>query len=1267
MSKSKHKQLISYLSLFLLINSALSFYEKPIYQKSESNLYQIDENNDFSPTKNEVVDILKSLALDNTTIEINKEGKANYTLNPKTNYTFILNNTLNHFFKSKYDNIIYDSNLKSLPKFSGFGNINKPVYVNNSYDELIQLEVVSLKMKSNIVCLKVPSPRIAGIRSMTGSELHIFQPLNDNYFYQESYDKTSSFYYAEYNDDITVDDIININNNFFKEGVGKLIHMEKNKIYIGIFLQNFAFTKLYFHDSLPKIIDLNDGNKEALYLESNQKYLLNFTKNTLPFIIRLNPKINSSLKINDSEINSTNKYFYPYKHDEVIEASVGNEGVLIEILFTMDENKIDVINNTNNCEFINTKKNITLIEYIPSNDNKKNLEIYLQSKDNINIGVYGGLSKDNYFYFSNNIINNNYNVKYYFIKLNNPLKDIQLESNEKYYITLIFNKINPEQEIKISLTNYENIIETLYEPIEQTYMNNIISNLTNILQNYIFLDIMKNPPEPEGYKDYVHSPFNLIEALNNINRTNRKFYDFYQEIRKYLGASRNLQLRIYGFSTTKKIKLSHMTACLPFSIYVDKDTKDNNKTKIFIKYFNDCAHFFDENIRTYIKNKSDKKIALEKINDLDPFKFLQDWGRIYQGLKSPHGHFTLMKTIFHAFYIRLLPYSPEELKMKFKFEDDNDILKLDYYIYIPDTSQMFLEDDFEDFFESQISHYKNKIMEPNIFYFLNKYKKQKGLLTEEKNEIKIIKEIDWDIKSEEDNGIKCKVDKDKQINVLLQESFDLNKDKNLEIIYQCSKKFHENNFRIVVIENLNPGGYEELSLSLRQLLQVKIKNKSYFAFKPIELIRNNYNSYYSSETCNLFKSEDDFLNGKDIYYSTLTEKIIHKKTKIFDLVTKEGRIFLEDKRKELLKLNIKKPTDIIIFTDAYSYGAGSIFLKAVQNEGAAITVGFNGNPYLSSDLFDSSQSPGLVMDFAQTKEYSNLKSLGFIIRGLAIGESYEDDYLKEKAVSREYKLNSVDEKVDIYESYTDDKYDIFIEKAKEIFKKYNEEGKCNPNNTRLVFDNDTQCLQFNDDKYAHGGYKCGSDGKWSSLCQKYYCDLGYYYNIYKGKCMRDYCTNESKEINIILNDTYEKIIILNSENNDEYIFIINNNNFAYSFKTNQVGFIYFDNNTLCPSNFIVKKDEPNHNNKIYVNYYKNITDQEINIIITSSKISDAESKNDNKGLKAWAIAFIIIGSLLIVGIIILIIHKLRRANEKIDSEKIGKLVGSDIDDMKEME
>ena len=206
----------------------------------------------------------------------------------------------------------------------------------------------------------------------------------------------------------------------------------------------------------------------------------------------------------------------------------------------------------------------------------------------------------------------------------------------------------------------------------------------------------------------------------------------------------------------------------------------------------------------------------------------------------------------------------------------------------------------------------------------------------------------------------------------------------------------------------------ELGLALRQLLQVKIKNRSYLAFKPIPSVRAYYNTFYDSETCSVFKSPEDFFNGKDIDYSTKTERIIHKKTKVYDQAPKSRRTQLEEKRKEFLNLYTKKPTDIIIFADPYAYGAGSIFTKAIQNEGAAITVGFNGNPYLGKDIFDSSQSPRPIMNFANTATNKNLNSLGFTIRSIATGESYEDDYVKEKAVSREYKLDAVDERVDIY-------------------------------------------------------------------------------------------------------------------------------------------------------------------------------------------------------------------------------------------------------------
>ena len=968
------------------------------------------------------------------------------------------------------------------------------------------------------------------------------------------------------------------------------------------------------------------------------------------------------MKINNSDIALTDKYFYPSDYKVSIKVSTEDKDALIEILYTFDDDKIDIINNTNNYEYISKTKNVTLIEYIPhSHDNKTNLEIYIRSNEDFTFGAYGGISKDNYFYYSKNYnLDNNFNEKYYFIRINDPLKDIELEPEEKYYISLVFVRTNPEQEIKISLTNYENIIETLYEPIDEIYIDNVISNLTYILTNYIFLDIIKNPPAPEGHPNYVHRAIDLNKTLNNINRTDRKFYDFYREIREDLGVPRNLQLRIYGLYSTKKTRISYMTACLPFSFYVDKDS--NNETKIYIKYFEECAPFFNEEIINFVQDKANNNISLKEINGKDPFDYIQEWGRIYQGLKSPHGHFTLMKTIIHAFYIRLLPYNPDELKMKLEFEG-NKTLNLDYYIYMPDTAQMFIEDNFESFFESEVKSYQNKIMEPNIFELIKKYKKQNGLLKEENKEIK---KIEWDYQSVEEDGIRCRVDNINKINVLVQESFNIDLDTNVEVAYKCTKLFHQNNYRIVVIENLIQGGMGELGLALRQLLQVKIKNRSYLAFKPIPSVGPYYSTFYDSETCSTFKSEEDFFNGKDIDYSTETEKIIHKKTKVYDQAPKSRRTQLEKFRKEFLKLNTKKPTDIIIFVDPYAYGAGSIFTKAIQNEGAAITVGFNGNPNLEKDIFDSSQSPGPIMNFANTATNKNLNSLGFTIRSIATGESYEDDYVKEKAVSREYKLDAVDERVDIYESYTDDKYDIFIKKAEEIFSKYNEQGKCNPNNTKLILDNDTNCAQFDDDTLAHGGYKCGSDGYWSSTCQKYYCELGYYYNVYRGKCMRDYCTNEPKEINITLNGSYEKTIILNSENNDEYIFILDNNDYSYSFETNLSGFIYYNNETLCPTSFVVKKDEPIHNNKIYVNYYKNITKQEIiiNIKSTNNKVSDEPDNHLEEGLPTWAIILIVIGSLLIIAIIILLILKLKA--RKLDSDNVDKLFESKTDEMVEL-
>ena len=64
-------------------------------------------------------------------------------------------------------------------------------------------------------------------------------------------------------------------------------------------------------------------------------------------------------------------------------------------------------------------------------------------------------------------------------------------------------------------------------------------------------------------------------------------------------------------------------------------------------------------------------------------------------------------------------------------------------------------------------------------------------------------------------------------------------------------------------------------------------------------------------------------------------------------------------------------------------------------------------------------------------------------------------------------MNPVDYRVDIYSSYSDDVYDEFIEKGKEIHKKFNEDNYCNSKNEKLLL-HDEKCENFEDLEYDHG-------------------------------------------------------------------------------------------------------------------------------------------------------------------------------------------------------
>ena len=66
-----------------------------------------------------------------------------------------------------------------------------------------------------------------------------------------------------------------------------------------------------------------------------------------------------------------------------------------------------------------------------------------------------------------------------------------------------------------------------------------------------------------------------------------------------------------------------------------------------------------------------------------------------------------------------------------------------------------------------------------------------------------------------------------------------------------------------------------------------------------------------------------------------------------------------NKRKELINFDNKvwNPTNIIVFTDAFSYSATSYLINGFQKTGGAIIIGYFGNPKIKGTKeFDGSQS-----------------------------------------------------------------------------------------------------------------------------------------------------------------------------------------------------------------------------------------------------------------------------------------------------------------------
>ena len=588
--------------------------------------------------------------------------------------------------------------------------------------------------------------------------------------------------------------------------------------------------------------------------------------------------------------------------------------------------------------------------------------------------------------------------------------------------------------------------------------------LEELLERYVYLDILKNPPEGESY---YHTKVNFF--ANKPECTD--FYNYYGRIKKWLSQAEDGHLQLYlndydNFYPEKKY-LRESFAISPIQIHISKNGKVYAVPSKFITYF-------DEKIQAIIQDNKNKPIDF--IDNKDPISYIINFNDNFFNLRSKQAQFVNNQYLIELFDFCSYPFQKEHLKdIKIIYSGSEINLIYDYLVLKPKLKEKI-----------SVKEFKRHVY----------------------NNTGSVNKVKWD-EGTNSGELKCKIDEDNQVNVIYQNNFRFaglshaeNVEIGLNILDTCFKKFDNNNYPIIVIEDFNGGGLKLIADHFTEYLNIRNPNYIYSTMRnniEVENFVGPYVNYYiKNRTCKFEKYKTVFNKPQTIDYGKGLEgeKIIHPITDIYDNSVINNNKFYKFRK---IAKNIRKQNEIIIFTDGFSLSAPSYVIKQTQLRHGAIIVGYGGNPNLKK--FDASQSPSSVKqtDNENVDFHENyIENCGFTF-SYTIEENFK--YYKDIKYPMEFEITNIDERVELYNKYDDSRYQEFIDEAKKIFQKYNEIN-CNPDNKNIILLSD-KC-KFSDN-ITHGGFECGEDGKWSDKCIPSYCDMGYYYDIVQKKCIVDPC------------------------------------------------------------------------------------------------------------------------------------------------------------------
>ena len=202
--------------------------------------------------------------------------------------------------------------------------------------------------------------------------------------------------------------------------------------------------------------------------------------------------------------------------------------------------------------------------------------------------------------------------------------------------------------------------------ISEEDSKNLISNLEKILERYVYLDILKNPPQPKDKEDYFNSD-DLIKEFNEINTEKRTFYDFYRDLKSIISKCQNINLNInLNKEFSPGISLLNSIFISPFALIIENE--EVYAIPINEEYFNKTEK--DKNLIKLIEQNA--KIPINFINNENPIDYIQNFNGEFKKLKSPQAQFVFNQHFLQKMKIVDFPFEMKRLTdIKIKYKNDD--------------------------------------------------------------------------------------------------------------------------------------------------------------------------------------------------------------------------------------------------------------------------------------------------------------------------------------------------------------------------------------------------------------------------------------------------------------------------------------------------------------------------------------------------------------------------------------------------------------------